>query len=262
MKNKYNCLICAVMFFCLVCFCWKETICNICSQIEIIFNIAKNTMACFYIVTTVILIVFLIITIKSCLKWNKRMINEESITAIYITFYNEFDKIKNNIPKENIDSLIDKYVNILYKNKNDKNFLEEEYITIKSFQTKWQVSCEGATTELFSKGVDIAVGIFSTFSAFCLGITESSKTYTFNDAVNTISAIIGPVIIVIFIILIIKWIFIECNRKADSVRATFNKIYVPAFSAAIRYLLKHQNKGSEITDGKIKEIICNQIYKK
>lgn len=262
MKNKYNYLVCAVMFFCLVCFCCKETIYNICNQIETTFNISKSTMACFYIVTTVMLIVFSIITIKRFLKWNERMINKESITAIYNTFYNDFDKIKNNIPKENIDSLIDKYVNILYENKNNKDFLEEEYITIKSFQTKWQVSCEGATTELFSKWVDIAVGIFSTFSAFCLGITESSKTYTFDDAVNTILAIIGPVIFVIFIILIIKWILIEGNRKADSVKATFNKIYVPAFSAAIRYLLKHQNKENEITDEKIKKIIYNQIYNK
>lgn len=262
MKDKCKCLICAAIFFYLVCFYWKEIICNICSQIEIIFNISKSTMACFYIFATVMLIVFLIITIKRFLKWNKRMINKESITAIYNTFYNDFDIIKNNIPKENIDSLIDKYVNILYENKNNKDFLEKEYITIKSFQTKWKASCENATTELLSKMVDIAVGIFSTFSAFCLGITKSSKTYTFNDAVNTISAIIGPVIIVIFIILIIKWILIECNRKADSVRATFNKIYVPAFSAAIRYLLKHKNKESKITDGKIKEIICNQIYKK
>lgn len=184
----------------------------------------------------------------------------ENVNTAYNMFLNLFQKQKDKVNREDMDKIVSGYAEQLNSHKNDIDYLEQEYLAVKSFTTKARVSSNDFVTDLLIKMIDFFISLFSVFAAFSLTIAQASESFTIADAANAIFTTSIPVIVVVFIFLLLKWLREENCKRLNVARSTFNLIYIPAFSAAIQELL--QNEKNDINKDDIERTISHTIYEK
>lgn len=220
---------------------------------------AKNQNIVPYIVIAVLILFIILLAYKMYNQNNKQ--TTKTLKTIYNEFFNKFKKENYTISKDNIDKTIEKYAELLYENKSNISFLQQEFLLTKTFTTKQQINDESFSIDILSKTETILDGTFTTITGFCLGVVESSTTiYTLGDAFNMIAEILKVVIISFGVLIFLKQILITHNKKIKSAREAFCLLCIPAFSMTIQYLLQHINKSETITIQQIKEMLSNSIY--